>query len=44
MVFGLIGLACRKWPRSWQRALVSTGFGLTAVSAAATGRLLPRRR
>ncbi|MEV8564685.1 MFS transporter [Streptomyces sp. NPDC051322] len=40
VVFGLIGLTWRTWPKSWQPALVPAGFGLTAVSAAATGWLL----
>ncbi|MBD0747274.1 transporter [Streptomyces sp. CBMA152] len=38
-VFGTVGLTWRRWPASWQRALVPGGFALTAVSTVATGAL-----
>lgn len=34
VVFGLVGLTWRRWPASWQRALVPAGFCLTALSLA----------
>ncbi|MGV9452882.1 MFS transporter [Streptomyces sp. NPDC003635] len=34
VVFGLVGLTWRRWPASWQRALVPAGFFLTALSLA----------
>ncbi|MFD9796516.1 MFS transporter [Streptomyces sp. NPDC059070] len=40
VVFGAVGLTWRRWPASWQRALVPGGFALTALSALATGALL----
>ncbi len=36
-VFGAVSLTWRKWPAAWQRALVPTGFALTAVSVAVVG-------
>ncbi|MFE4832026.1 MFS transporter [Streptomyces sp. NPDC056672] len=40
VVFGLVGLTWRNWPRRMQRALVPGGFVLTAVSCAAVGWVL----
>ncbi|MFI7497843.1 MFS transporter [Streptomyces sp. NPDC049687] len=37
VVFGVVGLTWRRWPVSWQRALVPAGFTLTAVSVAGVG-------
>ncbi|MBG7698426.1 MFS transporter [Streptomyces sp. MC1] len=36
-VFGAVSLTWRKWPAAWQRALVPTGFALTAVSVTVVG-------
>ncbi|MEW2395981.1 MFS transporter [Streptomyces sp. NPDC046862] len=40
VVFGLVGLTWRRWPASWQSALIPCGFALTAVSMAAVGLVL----
>ncbi|WP_307624104.1 MFS transporter [Streptomyces sp. V3I7] len=34
LVFGAVGLTWRRWPVSWQRALIPCGFALTALGTA----------
>lgn len=40
VVFGLVGLTWRRWPASWQKAVIPGGFALTAVFMAAVGLVL----
>ncbi|MBB5103474.1 MFS transporter [Streptomyces spectabilis] len=40
VLFGVVGLTWRRWPRSVQPALVPGGFALTAVASLAVGLLL----
>ncbi|TPQ20131.1 MFS transporter [Streptomyces sporangiiformans] len=37
VVFGLVGLTWRRWPASWQRALIPLGFALSALSMCGVG-------
>ncbi|MGI5355142.1 MFS transporter [Streptomyces sp. CA-252508] len=37
VVFGAVGLTWRRWPRTWQRHLVTGGFLLATASALASG-------
>ncbi|MER6560968.1 MFS transporter [Streptomyces sp. NPDC001027] len=37
VVFGAVGMTWRRWPVSWQRALIPSGFALLAVSVIAVG-------
>ncbi|TLS40168.1 MFS transporter [Streptomyces montanus] len=37
VVFGLVGLTWRRWPASWQRALIPVGFALSALSICGVG-------
>ncbi|MEV5434749.1 MFS transporter [Streptomyces sp. NPDC052682] len=37
VVFGVVGLTWRRWPASWQRALIPAGFALTTLSMAGVG-------
>ncbi|MFI1509006.1 MFS transporter [Streptomyces sp. NPDC020597] len=37
VVFGAVGLTWRRWPASWQRALIPSGFALLALSVVAVG-------
>ncbi|WP_306952330.1 MFS transporter [Streptomyces sp. B4I13] len=39
VVFGAVGLTWRRWPASWQRALIPSGFALLALSVVAVGLL-----
>jgi hypothetical protein len=40
VVFGVTGLTWRRWPASWQRALIPGGFLLAALSVTGVGLLL----
>jgi len=40
VVFGAVGLTWRNWPASWQRALIPSGFAITALSVAGVGWVL----
>lgn len=40
VVFGLVGLTCRKWPAAWQRLLAPAGFVLAALAVAGVGLVL----
>ncbi|MDX3803510.1 MFS transporter [Streptomyces sp. AK04-3B] len=37
VVFGAVGLTWRRWPASWQRALIPSGFALLALSVVVVG-------
>jgi MFS family permease len=37
LVFGVVGLTWRRWPASWQGALIPAGFTLVALSVAGVG-------
>ncbi|MEH0555402.1 MFS transporter [Streptomyces sp. B21-101] len=37
VVFGAVGLTWRRWPASWQRALIPSGFAILALSVVAVG-------